>query len=197
MISYLSGTIVKKNEKFSIVLCGGVGYKVFMTKKDLDSLPDSNTDLSIWTFLAVRENSLDLYGFIDQNELIMFEHLIEVSGIGPKTALSILSSAGLNTLEMAIIKENPKYLTEVSGVGKKNAEKIVMELAGKITASNDNPYQNISGDNIKSDDLDVIEALKSLGYSALESRNALQKIDKETKGTNNKLKHALKILGRK
>jgi Holliday junction DNA helicase RuvA len=129
-----------------------------------------------------------LYGFLDRQELEFFEMLINVSGIGPKGALSILSVASIETLKKAIGTGDTIYLTKISGIGKKTAEKIVIELRDKIEV--DKTGTSLQGE------LDALEALKSLGYSQNEAREALKKISPLT-DTNTKIREALKILGGK
>jgi len=186
MISQLTGKISYKGENYIIINVSGVGYKVFVSN---DTLITAKEDISLWTHLAVRENSLDLFGFLTKEDLDFFELLISISGIGPKTALGILNVATTETLISAISTEDTSYLTKVSGIGSKNAQKIVMELKNKIQKV----FQTPTG--IK-EEIDVIEALKSLGYSAKQASDALKQIDKEITGTGEKVKEALKILSK-
>lgn len=183
MIGYLKGRVIEHDLKSVILDVSGVGYKIHTNTAYLDS---KSTDvLEFWTYLAVRENALDLYGFITKEELYFFELLITVSGIGPKSAMGILSVASVSNLRNAISSGDTSHLIKVSGVGKKNAEKIVMELKDKLVGSEGGAY--VSGD------VDVIEALKSLGYGEREAREALKKVG-ESKDTSDKIKKALKLL---
>ncbi|MCR4330264.1 MAG: Holliday junction branch migration protein RuvA, partial [Patescibacteria group bacterium] len=145
--------------------------------------------VSLWTHLAVRETSLDLYGFLEQPELEFFEMLITISGIGPKSALGILSVAPIDTIKHAIASGDTSYLTKVSGIGKKNAEKIVVELRDKLGGAH-----ALDGTMLK-EDADVVAVLQSIGYSVKEARDALKGISKDTVGTSEKIKEALKQLG--
>ncbi len=181
MIGYIKGKVIWRDLKSVVVDVGGVGYKVHTTLGGLDS----QTEVSFFTYLAVRETALDLYGFATKAELDFFELLLTVSGIGPKSALAILSVASLDTLSYAINNNDASHLTKVSGVGKKNAEKIVLELKGKA------PETSI-GHSIHTDDDDALEALKSLGYSEKDSREALKKAEGVT--TQEKIRSALKNL---
>ena len=133
MIGYLEGTIRAVRENHCILVAGGVGYKIFATKETLARL-EADTQASLWTYLAVRESALDLYGFPAPEEHASFELLLTVSGIGPKSALGILDAASSETLRDAISSGNAAYLTSVSGIGKKTAEKIVLELKDKVIA---------------------------------------------------------------
>lgn len=185
MIGYIRGKIIDQDLKSIILDVSGVGYKIFTNTAILEK--DLTKDVSFWTYLAVRENALDLYGFQTKEELTFFELLLTVSGIGPKSALGILSVASIENLKHAISTGDTGHLTKVSGIGKKNAEKIVLELKDKA--------ENIEFESSSlSHDMDTIEALKSLGYSEKDSREALKKAVGENTGE--KIKSALKILGR-
>ena len=168
-----------------------------MTEDSLRGLK-TGTEITIWTHLAVRENSQDLYGFISKKDRDFFELLITVSGIGPKTALNILSLVASETLIGAIRDGSTSHLVKVSGIGKKTAEKIVLELKDKMIGygGGENEYTAAG----MSSDADAIEALKALGYGADEAREAMKKIlvDKDGKkltDTGAKVKAALKVLG--
>ncbi len=187
MIGTISGTIRHKESNMLLVDVNGVGYKVFVTAETGLELKTGSHTL-LWTHLAVRENSLDLFGFEDKETLDIFELLIGISGIGPKTALGILTVASPAILRKAVANEDTSYLTKVSGIGKKNAEKIVLELRGKLLVGSDD----------KSDDMrsegDVMEALVSLGYNERDVRDVLKKMPKDLAKTQDKVKYALKSL---
>jgi Holliday junction DNA helicase RuvA len=134
---------------------------------------------------------MDLYGFKDRQELEFFEMLINVSGIGPKGALTILGITSIETLKKAIGTSDTSYLTKISGIGKKTAEKIVIELRDKVASE----MSEKEGGSLQGE-LDALEALKSLGYSQNEARDALKKVSSDA-DTNTKIREALKILGGK
>ncbi len=192
MIARIEGIIVHVADKFIIVDVSGVGYKLSITGETLSSslLGDH---ASFWVHTAVRENSIDLYGFKSINEMSFFELLLDVSGIGPRSALSILAIAPIDTLKRAIATGDVGYLNKVSGIGKKTAEKIIIELRDKLQ-----DYKN-DGDTpgLLRDESDIVEALKSLGYSQNEAREALKQVPIETIGTNARIKEALQILGKR
>lgn len=190
MIARIEGTIIYKTEKFLVVDVNGVGYKAFVTNDTLASIELGDT-ASLWTYTAVRETALDLYGFNTTDELSFFELLLDVSGVGPKSALSILAISSIDSLRKAIAKGDTSYLNKVSGIGKKTAEKIVIELRDKLQFYKD---ENNTQGSLR-DEGDVIEALKALGYSQSEARDAVKQISGETEGTNARIKEALKILG--
>lgn len=147
-------------------------------------------EVEVWTYLAVRENAMDLFGFESNEGLDFFEMLISVSGIGPKTALNILNIAEIKTIKEAVSSGDVTHLTKVSGIGKKNAEKIVLELRDKLGLA------EASEESLKGD-VDALEALKTLGYSQGEAREALKKVSSDTKDTAGKIKEALKVLNNK
>ncbi len=168
---------------------GGVGYKIFLAAGTMKSIGDTSTKL--WTHLHVKEDDLSLYGFLHQAELEFFESLISISGIGPKSALGVLSLAPVDTLKRAISSGDTSYLTKVSGIGRKTAEKIVLELKDKLG------FGKISytSEDFK-DDADILDALISLGYSQKEARDMLQKIPHQVQGREARLKEALKMMGK-
>ncbi len=190
MIGTLEGKVVHQDLRFVIIDVNGVGYKVSVTGQTTEKFI-LNDKIRLWTYLAVRENALDLYGFFSRDELEFFELLISISGIGPKTALSILNIASVAMLRQAISSGDTSHLIKVSGIGKKNAEKIVLELKDKLGPARAEDGEHLQGE------ADAIAALNSLGYSHKEARDALKEVPKELTGTSDKVKHALKTLGSK
>jgi Holliday junction DNA helicase RuvA len=192
MISHLEGKILYKDLKFVVLDVGGVGYKIAVTPDTLVEFDKNNSEkISLWTHLAVREDSLNLYGFPEKEELDFFELLISISGIGPKTALGVLSVAGVPTLKRAISSGETAHLTKVSGIGRKIAEKIVLELKDKVGRFEKDA---VGGD--MQNDSDAIEALRSLGYTERDAREALKKAPKDIASAKDKIKYALKNLGK-
>ncbi len=193
MIAKLSGTIAHLDLKYLVLDTGPVGYKVFINS-DIFIKVDKNRsqNLTLWTYLAVRENALDLYGFPTLADLNFFELLITISGIGPKTAMGILNVANVQTIETAVQTGDTSHLTKISGIGKKVAEKIVMELKDKVSTIAHTPEHRETMKNAA----DALEALKSLGYTHNEARDALKELDKKITKTSDKVKEALKILGK-
>lgn len=186
MIGSIRGKIILKTEKFLIIEVSGVGYKINVSPDTLSKIKKTNEEISFWIHTHVREDSLDLYGFSNREELEFFEMLINISGIGPKGALAILGIASIETLQKAIGTGDTSYLTKISGIGKKTAERIVIELRDKMS-------KELKGTSLQGE-LDTLEALKSLGYSQNEARDALKKVPQEL-DTNKKIREALKILG--
>lgn len=186
MLGSIRGRTILKREKFLIVEVAGVGYKVSSTNSVLESVAE-NQEVFLFLYTHVREDALQLYGFTEEKDLEVFEKLLGVSGIGPKGALSVLNVAGVENLEHAITAQDLNYLTKVSGIGRKTAEKIILELKDKIVSKEKNT-------NLK-DEADALEALKALGYSQNEARQALR--ETRAQNTNDRIKEALKVLGTK
>ena len=188
MIGYIEGTVIAQRNNYVIVKTGGIGYKVSVTREALSRL-SLESPATFWTYLAVREDALDLYGFDSELELRFFQLLLTVSGIGPKSALAVLDVAAVETLRSAIMKNNPGYLTKVSGIGKKTAEKIVLELKDKVG------LESMEGSGALKGDEEALEAMRALGYSSGEARDALRKVSHEVINSNDRLREALKIIG--
>ena len=194
MIGRIRGTLEHVDEKNALVDVGGVGYLLFISSPTaLEFSSRIGEEVVLYTYLSVREQALDLYGFITLRQREFFMLLLQVSGIGPKSALSILSVADIETLERAVHAGDATYLTQIGGIGKKNAEKIVLELKDKIQyLPSEGSEHSISSHN------EVLEALRSLGYSLREARDALSHTEtKKITTTHERLKAALRILGSK
>jgi len=170
---------------------GGVGYKIFCSSQTLKELTNKPTDKKVKLFihLHIREGVLDLYGFPTSEELEFFEQLISVSGIGPKVGLSVMALASVKTLKQAIASGQKSLLTKVSGIGSKTAERIILELKNKVAAL-------VSEVKQLSSDSDAIDALVSLGYTARQAREALEKVPDKVAGAGKRVREALKILGK-
>lgn len=190
MIGYLSGKAIVVKEKYIIVEVQGVGYKVFVSTSITQSLSEGDI-INLWIYTAVREDTLDLFGFLQELDQEIFELLLNVSGIGPKSALGILSVADIGSLAHAIKNENVSYLTQVSGIGKKTAEKIVIELKDKMEKLT-LVYQSSEPDNVR----DVIDALLAMGYNEKNIREALRSVDESITNTSEMIRESLKILGK-
>lgn len=188
MISHLEGTVIYKDDRSLIISVGGVGYKVFVTGKTLDATHESKKAV-LWTHFAVREDAQTLYGFVTKEELDLFELLVSaVSGVGPKSALNILNVSSAQALRRAVSTGDTAHLTRVSGIGKKLADKIILELKGKLEAED--------GGLMPADEADALEALKSLGFTHAAAREALEKVGDNVTDTGDRVKKALKILGK-
>ncbi len=190
MIGSIEGSVRKIAPTYAIIAVGGIGYKLAAPKDTLAGLRLGGS-VALWTHLTVREDALDLYGFSDEETLRFFELLLTVSGIGPKSALAILDIATTETLRSAISAGNATYLTKVSGIGRKTAEKIVLELRDKVGAGSDASLTAIAGD------AEAMEAMRALGYSAHEAREALRNVPPEIEKASERLREALKFAGTK
>jgi len=192
MIAQLKGEITQINGNSVVLLVSGVGYRVHVMPETIKEIREfGHKEISLKTHLAVRETSLDLYGFLNSDELEFFEMLISISGIGPKSGLAILSVADVSTLKTAVSSGDSSYLTKVSGIGRKSAEKIILELRDKLGSID----EKIDSTQMR-DEIETLEALQALGYSTREAREAMKNIGKNTTGAKDRLKEALKILGR-
>lgn len=175
MISFLRGEVIEKNADSLVLLIGGVGLKVFVPTLVCDQANIGET-VSLQTYLAVKEDSLTLFGFDLTETRDLFLLLLSVNGVGPRIALNILSSISVDALRRAVVNEQPEVFARVSGVGKKTAQKILIQLQDKITETSG--LERIS---MLSDvDTDLIAALTSLGYSIVESQSAVQSIPRDT-----------------
>jgi holliday junction DNA helicase RuvA len=193
MISYLSGKILNKGKGFAIIKVGDIGYKVFVSPSMFTEL-EIDSQIALYTHQYVREDALDLFGFRNMEELEMFELLLSISGVGPKSALGSLSVSSVDQLKESISRGDPSLLTKVSGIGRKTAERIVLELRDKISITDN--YQRIES-GVKSDArADEIDALMALGYSLQNAREALRQADPSLTDSGDRIREALKKLGR-
>ena len=171
----------------------GVGYQIAVTPEVKNLLAKKEGKVGLHTYLAVREDALDLYGFLDKKDLKLFELLISVSGIGPKGALGILSMASSQVLYQSIVSGNLEHLTNISGIGRKRAEKIILELKDKISESTDGGSEEFN-ESLRQES-EAVEALRALGYTLGESREALKKLPSDL-DTKTRIKEALRNLGK-
>lgn len=187
MISQLNGKVIDISEGFVVLDVGGVGFGVYVPD---DVKPQSGKPLTLYTYLQVRENDLSLYGFVESDERQIFEMLLGVSGVGPKVALSLMSTLSSDTLRRAILNEQPEVLTRAPGIGKKTGQAIVLHLKDKIKRHPEMAAQ------VSEDDADVIAALTALGFSIVEAQRALQQLPRdEPLSLDEKIRRSLTYLG--
>ena len=192
MVHSVSGKITSKSDRFLVIETGGFGLKVATNARNLKDAGQVGGSAKFFTHLQMREDGLDLYGFLSEAELAFFEMLISVSGVGPKSALSIMDVANLDELSAAIKEGRPDLLTRASGIGTKTAERIIVELRAKVhSVRAELVVEKMEGD------ADIVEALTNLGYRREEARAAVAKVDAKIRGTEERLKAALAILGKK
>ncbi len=198
MFSYIKGKLVSKLVNYIIVEVGGIGFKIFMSTSSISKL-NENEEVKIHTYMQVKEDDISLYGFITSEELRMFELLISVSGVGAKSAITMLSSITPSSFALAIISNDIKSLTKIPGIGNKTAQRIVLELKDKLkteeSISNDNEeiIVAIKDDNKSSE---AVQALKVLGYTNSEIEKVLGKIDTNSMTVEDIIRTALINLGR-
>ena len=191
MIYSVTGELMAKGDQYVVVGVNGVSFKIYTSRRIAGSLK-ATAPITLFAHLHVREDALELYGFPTKEERDFFEMLISISGVGPKSALSILDVAGLKELSAAIKEGRPDLLTKASGIGRKTAERIIIELRGKVSSS-------ASGTVVAKmeSDADLVETLMGLGYRREEAKAALHKVPETVTGLEPRLKEALKLLSRK
>lgn len=135
MIAFLTGSVLEKQPPYLVIDVNGVGYECLASDHTFARLPDTGGEIGLYTHLVVREDAHTLFAFVDRNERFLFRHLLKVSGVGPKLAITILSSADVNTLSQSILDQNVAVLTQIPGIGKKTAERLVMEMRDRLAKS--------------------------------------------------------------
>ncbi|MBK7549095.1 MAG: Holliday junction branch migration protein RuvA [Rhodoferax sp.] len=190
MIGKLTGTLSDKNPPQVVVDCGGVGYEVHVPMSTFYNLPAAGEKVSLLTHFVVREDAQILYGFGSPGEREAFRQLIKISGVGPRTALSVLSGMSVAELAQAVTLQEAGRLVKVPGIGKKTAERLLLELKGKLGADIGLP------NNVASDaQADILQALLALGYSDKEAAISLKALPADV-GVSDGIKLALKALSR-
>lgn len=193
MIASISGSIQRIEKAALVINVGGVGVRVFVPQTVLEDVGDVGRPIHLQTHLIVREQELALYGFGSVDELQLFELLMGISGIGPKVALSILSSLSPELLKSAIAREETAVLQRVPGIGKKTAERIMFQLRDKLDLADLQTAVPLVSDV----DADVIDFLTGLGFSIVEAQSALQHLPREAKTLDERVQLALQYLGQK
>lgn len=189
MIHSVSGKLEEKREHFIVINTGNLAFKIIPTVSVLAGLREVGSEIKVFTYLHFhsREENFVLYGFSSVQEMDLFEWLLGVSGVGPKSAIGILSVSKIDQLIAAINEGRTELLTRASGIGRKTAERIVLELKGKLTLVLQ--PQTLS---LMESDLELEETLVSLGYTKAQARAVVVKIDPKIKGFKERLKEALK-----
>ena len=197
MISYIKGKLEAKNLDNVIIEVGGIGYKIFMSANSMDRLGEIGTEVKVYTYMRVREDDISLYGFCTNEELKMFEQLLGVSGVGAKSALSILANISPSSFALAIITGDLNTLKSLPGIGAKSAQRMVLELKDKMKTQEAIETEFIPVQNtVKNDKAkDAIEALQVLGYSRRDIDLAISKIDTNELSVEDIIKQGLKYLG--
>lgn len=182
MIYNLRGKLTYTDPSFAVVECGGVGFKCFVSLTTLRELTSIGTEVNLYTHLAVREDAMDLYGFASQDELQAFKLLITVSGVGPKAAMAILSVLPPNRLSVAVSAGDVKSIQSANGVGKKTAERVVLELKDKMlgvgSGSVSAVVEGIQSVATNTNAQEAVEVLVSLGFNQSDAASVVGAMDK-------------------
>ena len=209
MLAYIKGTLEMKMTGYIVIDVGGLGYKVFMSEVGIEKLGNIGDSVKVHTYYKVREDDISIFGFNTLEELKMFELLIGVSGVGAKTALTMLAVCEPSEFALAVISDDVKTLTGIPGIGPKSAKRIILELKDKI--SKEQEVENInsqiqSKSEVKTKIQEMIEnnnkvseaitALQVLGYNKKEIEKAFEKVDTVELSTEDLIKKGLLILGR-
>ncbi|EGD49066.1 Holliday junction DNA helicase RuvA [Ruminiclostridium papyrosolvens DSM 2782] len=201
MFAYIKGTVEVKNNDSIIVEAGGIGYRIFTALSTINNLGQTGTTVKIFTHYYVREDIAALYGFGTMEELSMFEMLLAVSGVGPKAAISLISTLSPSRFALAVVSQDTKSLTKAQGIGMKMAQRIILELKDKIskeqltasipTAGSENSFA--PGDSVLSE---AVSALMVLGYGSVEASGIITGIYEDGMSVEDLIKKALKSLSR-
>ena len=189
MIYSVKGRLVSRHANFFVLDIGPMSLKIGSSINTIKGLPLSGESVNVFTHLHVREDALELYGFLNEEELRFFEMLIGISGIGPKSALGILGIDKLDRLKAAISEGRPELLTKASGVGRKTADRIILELKSKLSQEGSAELVGVM-----QSDHDIVEALMNLGYSKQQIKEALSRVDPKITEVEKRIKAALKII---
>ena len=198
MYAYIKGTLEEKSIDSIVVETTGIGYKIYVSEHTMAKLGEIGEKVKIYTHYHVREDNISLYGFMSNEELKMFELLLQVSGIGAKTAIAMLSNITPSKFALAIISNDLKTLTKIPGIGNKSAQRMVLELKDKLktqTAIEDDEEETTPNDNSESIN-EAEQALQILGYNKSEISKVFDKFDTHNLSTEDLIKEALKRLAR-
>ena len=196
MIASLDGVLLAKGDGAVVVGVGGVGFRVRVPTTVLDTAGDLGSPLRLSTHLHVRENELALYGFVDDAEREVFEQLLTVKGIGPRSALAVISKINPETLRSAIAAGQVEVLAQVPGIGRRTAQQIVVDLRGKLDLAAVSAAVGVAAAGFSFADAEVVEALTSLGYSVAEAQQAVRALPQDAGlTTEDKLTQALQWFG--
>lgn len=201
MYAYIKGILAAKESESIIVEAGGIGYSIAAPLSTIEALGQTGQEVKVHTYLYVREDAMNLYGFATNEELGMFKLLLTVSGVGPKAALSLLSAISPSKFSLAVISNDPKTLTRAQGIGTKIAQRIILELKDKISKeqveqSKDNGFLEEINTTGRSRLSEAVSALMVLGYSAVEANKAIAAVYSDDLDLETIIRNALKGLAR-
>jgi len=199
MYAYIKGKLAAKSNDSVIIDNLGIGYRIFTAFSTIDGIGSEGDEIKLFTYLNVREDNISLFGFRTMEELSMFELLLSVSGVGPKAAISMLSSLSPSKFSLCVITDDAKALTKAQGIGLKTAQRIILELRDKVKKEDITGITKSGSMDVGSDGSitsESISALMVLGYSPLEARNAVSAVYNEGIDLEGLIKAALKSLVR-
>lgn len=198
MFAYVKGILEEKMSNYVVVETAGIGYKIFMSKNAILKIGELGDNVKIYTHYHVREDEISLYGFLTGEELKLFELLISVSGVGAKSAIAMLSNITPSEFIMCVVKDDITRLTKIPGIGKKSAQRIVLELKDKLKTEQEISKAEETENEIQVTDSieEAISALQILGYNKKEIEKALQKFDYQSMTIEEIIRNGLKFLSK-
>lgn len=196
MFAYIKGSLEMKLNNYVVIETGGIGYKIFMTDTSIDKIGEIGSIVKVHTYYYVREDNISLYGFLTNEELRMFELLLSVSGVGAKSAITILSCITPSEFAIAIISNDVAKMKKVKGVGAKTAERIILELKDKLKDYNGTEIEEKKNNKVDEEKMaEAISALQVLGYNRKEILQAMDKIDTDNLEVEDIIRKGLSLLG--
>ena len=199
MLAYIKGELTAITNEYAVIEAGGLGYKVFMPESSIEKLGNIGKQVKVHTFYRVREDDISIFGFNTQEELRMFELLLSVSGVGAKTAVVIISTIEPSEFAFAVISEDISELVKIPGIGKKSAQRIVLELKDKLKKdkiSAEIDKKAVSRENTNKDVEEAMSALQVLGYNKKEIEKVFEKIKKDGLSIEDLIKKGLAALSK-
>ena len=200
MFAYIKGSLEMKSSGYIVIDINGLGYKVFMSQNNIDTIGELHDIIKVFTYVKVREDDISIFGFKTQEELKMFELLISVSGVGAKSALVMLSCIEPSDFAIAVISNDVKVLTKVPGIGNKSAQRIILELKDKLKEEQLEEKLKDSSKKLKDNSENINEAISGLmvlGYSKKDSETAFEHLDSDNLSIEDLIKKGLILLSQK
>lgn len=200
MFAYIKGSLEMKSNGYIVIDINGLGYKIFMSQNNIDSIGELHDTIKVFTYVRVREDDISIYGFKTQEQLKMFELLISVSGVGAKSALVMLSCIEPSDFAIAVISNNVKVLTKVPGIGNKSAQRIILELKDKLKEEQLEEKIKDSSKKLKDNSENINEAISGLmvlGYSKKDIEKAFEHLDIDNLSIEDLIKKGLILLSQK
>lgn len=200
MFAYIKGSLEMKSSGYIVIDINGLGYKIFMSQNNIDSIGELHDTIKVFTYVRVREDDISIYGFKTQEQLKMFELLISVSGVGAKSALVMLSCIEPSDFAIAVISNDVKVLTKVPGIGNKSAQRIILELKDKLKEEQLEEKLKDSSKRLKDNSENINEAISGLmvlGYSKKDIEKAFEHLDIDNLSIEDLIKKGLILLSQK